>query len=51
MARKAADEMAIDFEVLEVVTDVDVQTLDEGHVIPTMDLPNVRGVWFPRRNI
>jgi hypothetical protein len=28
--------------------DVDVSTLDQGHVVPNMDTPNQRGIWFPR---
>lgn len=35
-------------EVKEIVVDVDISTLDEGHVIPNMFSPFVRGVWFPR---
>lgn len=35
-------------EVLEVIADVDVGTLDQGHVIPNMASPSNRGVWFPR---
>lgn len=30
-----------------VVADIDVSTLDEGHVLPNMDPPNWRGIWFP----
>lgn len=26
---------------------VDVSTLDAGHVLPNMSPPNIRGVWFP----
>lgn len=35
-------------DVLEVIADVDVSTLDQGHVIPNMAAPSNRGVWFPR---
>ncbi|MBT2117372.1 hypothetical protein KK141_02670 [Dyella sp. LX-66] len=35
-------------EVLEVIVDVDVSTLDQRHVIPNMAAPSNRGVWFPR---
>lgn len=35
-------------DVLEVITDIDVSTLDQGHVIPNMAAPSNRGVWFPR---
>ena len=34
--------------VTRVRENVDVTTLDQGHVIPNMDPPNWRGVWFPR---
>ena len=30
-----------------VVEDVDVRTLDAGHVIPNMEEPVSRGIWFP----
>lgn len=33
---------------IEVVEDIDVRDLDQGHVIPNMGDPSVRGVWFPR---
>lgn len=33
--------------VERVVEDVDVSTLDRGHVIPNMSPPSLRGVWFP----
>jgi hypothetical protein len=29
-------------------SDVDVSTLDAGHILPNMDDPTLRGVWFPR---
>jgi hypothetical protein len=31
-----------------VVEDVDVTTLDAGHVRPNMHPPSERGVWFPK---
>jgi hypothetical protein len=34
--------------VAEVRADVDVRELDQGHVIPNMNPPNWRGVWFPK---
>jgi hypothetical protein len=33
--------------ILDVVENVDISTLDQGHVIPNMGPPNIRGVWFP----
>jgi hypothetical protein len=34
--------------IARVVPDIDVSTLDVGHVIPNMGVPIWRGVWFPR---
>ncbi len=33
--------------IRRVVEDVDVSTLDAGHVLPNMLEPTSRGVWFP----
>jgi hypothetical protein len=33
--------------VKHVTEDVDIQTLDQGHVLPNMGVPSERGVWFP----
>lgn len=32
---------------VKIVEDVDVSSLDPGHVLPNMFAPNTRGVWFP----
>lgn len=37
----------IPFPIASVIEDVDVSTLDRGHVLPNMMPPNVRGIWFP----
>jgi hypothetical protein len=34
-------------QVSEIREDVDVSTLDPGHVIPNIAPPNRRGIWFP----
>jgi hypothetical protein len=34
--------------VLEIIEDVDVRDLDQGHVIPQHGRPSTRGAWFPR---
>jgi len=34
--------------VREVVPNIDISTLDEGHIIPNMGIPVDRGVWFPQ---
>jgi hypothetical protein len=28
--------------------DVDIPTLDPGHILPNMESPNWRGIWYPR---
>ena len=40
----------LNIEVVEVIEDIDIQKLDQGHVIPNMNPPNFRGVWFPMLN-
>ncbi|HKP70390.1 MAG TPA: hypothetical protein VJV05_13975 [Pyrinomonadaceae bacterium] len=40
-------ELLLTGKVLSIVENVDVRTLDQGHVIPNMGPPNVRGVWSP----
>lgn len=35
-------------ELAEVRADVDVRDLDQGHVIPNMNPPNWRGIWYPK---
>jgi hypothetical protein len=33
--------------ITKKIEDIDVSKLDQGHVIPNMRPPNIRGVWFP----
>ncbi len=40
-----------DFNELEIIENVDVSVLDEGHVLPNMGAPNFRGVWYPNLNV
>ena len=35
-------------EIISFVEDVDISSLDEKHVKPNMEVPVVRGVWFPK---
>ena len=35
-------------KVTHMIEDVDVSTLDHGHVLPNMEVVVLRGVWFPR---
>jgi hypothetical protein len=34
--------------IAELIEDVDVSTLDAGHVLPNMDAPLMPGIWFPQ---
>jgi hypothetical protein len=34
-------------KIKKVIENVDVSTLDKGHVLPNMAPPNLRGIWFP----
>jgi len=34
-------------KIKKIIEDVDITTLDKGHVIPNMLPPNWRGIWFP----
>ena len=34
-------------QIDQIIEDVDIRTLDEGHVRPNMEVPVWRGVWFP----
>ncbi|HEX6702503.1 MAG TPA: hypothetical protein VF101_17380 [Gaiellaceae bacterium] len=51
-ALRLVDERIFEGEPLPPITElrehVDVSTLDEGHVIPNMEPPHTRGIWFPR---
>lgn len=33
--------------IKQVIEDVDIRKLDQGHVIPNMKPPIYRGIWFP----
>jgi hypothetical protein len=34
--------------IAEIIVDVEVSALDPGHVLPNMEPPVWRGVWFPK---
>ena len=36
-----------DFQVKDVIEDVDVSTLDANHALHNMAPTNLRGIWFP----
>jgi hypothetical protein len=35
------------FEIEHIVENVSVADLDQGHVVPNMGNPVLRGIWFP----
>ena len=47
LVEEAARSLGLDYELADVIENVDVRSLDQGHVIPNMGPPNLRGVWFP----
>ena len=55
-ARVLAEEAAAWFlpsgaHLTGMVADIDVSTLDAGHVLPNIGPSVVRGVWYPRLNV
>lgn len=34
--------------IQNVQEDIDISTLDANHILPNMNVPNRRGVWFPQ---
>ena len=34
-------------QVLEIIEDVDIRTLDQNHIVTNMGVPTRRGIWFP----
>ncbi|TKR33562.1 hypothetical protein FCE95_04510 [Luteimonas gilva] len=34
-------------QITEAIEDVDIRSLDAGHVLPNMGLVTNRGIWFP----
>ena len=40
----------LDIDVIKTIEGVDIRNLDQGHVVPNMNPPNFRGVWFPMLN-
>jgi hypothetical protein len=47
----AARSLSVNYEVLEILEDIDVRTLDQNHIVPNMGAPNFRDVWFPNLNL
>lgn len=33
--------------ITQCIENIDISELDQGHVLPNMAPPNIRGVWFP----
>jgi hypothetical protein len=40
-----------DATITRVITDIDISTLDDDHVVSNMGPVVIRGVWYPRLNI
>ncbi len=51
LVEDTACSLGMNYEVLEVIEDVDVRTLEQSHVVPNTGAPNFRGVWFPNLNL
>ncbi len=34
-------------QIIEIIKDIDIRTLDQGHVVPNMGVCSIRGVWYP----
>ena len=51
LAECTMEELGIPGTLGPVVTDIDVSSLDAGHVLPNIGPSAVRGVWYPMRNI
>ncbi|MDQ6787333.1 MAG: hypothetical protein M3033_11050 [Acidobacteriota bacterium] len=50
LLNEAVQELDWSYDLLEVIEDIDVRTLDQGHIIPNMGACNFRGVWYPNLN-
>ncbi len=35
-------------KINRAIENVDISTLDAGHVLPNMEVATIRGIWFPR---
>lgn len=51
LLKKADIGLDFDSDVLEIVPDIDIRTLDKNHVAVNMGPPSLRGVWFPFLNL
>ena len=47
LAKIEAARIGWSFNSADVVVDVDLQKLDQRHVVPNIRPPNFHGVWFP----
>ena len=47
---EAANRFGWNYDLLEIIEDVDVRNLDQGHIIPNMGAVNFRGIWYPNLN-
>jgi len=47
---KANKTFRFKFEIIEVIENIDVSTLDENLILLNIGPPNFRDVWYPRMN-
>lgn len=43
----AKEYLPTNHKIIEVIEDIDIQLLDQNHVIANMGPPNFRGIWYP----
>jgi hypothetical protein len=51
LLKEAGLEPHLDSDVIEILHDVDIRSVDQQHVVVNMGPPNFRGVWYPRLNV
>jgi hypothetical protein len=42
-----AEETLKHYELVSVVDDVDIRSLDQNHIVPNIGPVNFRGIWYP----
>ena len=51
LLKDAGLELDFDSDVIEILHDVDIRSLDQQHVVVNMGPPSFHGVWYPRLNV
>jgi hypothetical protein len=42
-----AEETLKHYELVSVIDDVDIRSLDQNHIVPNIGPVNFRGIWYP----